>query len=192
MHKTGDYRGHIYPGYQDTRPGAVNTLGGGRRSRSAGRQTGSDATDRRQAIATGRPAPARLPCVRTCEACAMQTGTADSRPAGRQTAGHRHQQTTGHRLTHPHTRSRQQQAAGHSGHQTGQAITRTQAHTRKDRSPSTAPLPPALQGHKPNAHTRSNTSARANPHTPCPSHRSAAGPPDGGEVLCGFESAKIG
>lgn len=132
----GDYRGHIYPGYQDTRPGAVNTLGGGRWCRSAGRQARSDATGRRQAIATGRPAPARPSCVRTCEACTGRPAQRrqSSRPDQRQAIDTDRPQATGsHAHTHTHTRSRHRQAAGHR-------------HSQTNGRPSPAPMHPHTQG----------------------------------------------
>lgn len=165
MHKTGDYRGHIYPGYQDTRPGAVNTLGGRRWRRSAGRQAGSDATGRRQAIATSRPAPARPSHARPFEAC---TSRPERQTAGQQAdqrqaiATSRRQASGSHTHTHPHTRSRQQQAAGHRHSQTNgrPSPAPRHQHTQAQRParPTATASPPRPQAKRPPAkqHARSH------------------------------------
>lgn len=174
MHRLGDYRGHIYPGYQNTRPGAVNTPVGGRRRRSAGRKVGSDATGRRQAIATGRPAPARLLMRAHLRGLHRQTCTAaaDGRPDQRQAIATSRPQAIGSH-THAHEASNSTEQAICTADQR-QAITRTHAptHARAAATPPHRHSQPA----KATSQTHTREATRAPALIPPP----LAPPPNGG------------
>lgn len=74
MHRLGDYRGHISIAYQETRPGAVNTLGGGPWPFSAGRPAMAEP---KRGGTMGRPSPEPGPAV-AAGAC-LPAGVADRR-----------------------------------------------------------------------------------------------------------------
>ena len=63
----GDYRGHISIAYQETRPGAVNTLGGGPWLFSAGRPAMAEPG---RGGTMGRPSPEPGPAVAAWAVCA--------------------------------------------------------------------------------------------------------------------------
>nr|DAS06372.1 MAG TPA: hypothetical protein [Caudoviricetes sp.] len=67
MHRLGDYRGHISIAYQETRPGAVNTLGGGPWPFSAGRPAMAEPE---RGGMMGRPSPEPGPAVAAWAVCA--------------------------------------------------------------------------------------------------------------------------
>lgn len=131
MHRLGDYRGHISIAYQETRPGAVNTLGGGPWPFSAGRPAMAEPE---RGGMMGRPSPEPGPAVAagTC----LPAGVADQRrsiPARRRPEPPADEQRQRQRQ-----RAKQTRPPAHAQGRQQAASTASQAETRHHQ-----PAPPA-------------------------------------------------
>lgn len=189
MHRLGDYRGHNSIAYQETRPGAVNTLGGGPWPFSAGRPAMAEPG---RGGMMGRPSPEPEPAVAAWAVCACRV--ADRRrsipdrrrpepPADKQ---RQHQRQRAKQTRPPtHAQGRQQTASTASQ---AEARHRHASAASTSRAPAKQTRPPAKI---PNARDFSSPPLIAIHPLLYPPPGPAAGPPGADEDLCGFESAKI-
>lgn len=187
MHRLGDYRGHISIAYQETRPGAVNTLGGGPWPFSAGRPAMAEPG---RGGTMGRPSPELGPAVeagavRACRVADRRRSIPDRRrpepPADKQRQHQRQRakqtrppmRKAGSRPPAPPARQRPGTTSQRRQHQ--QSASQANTPTREDTKRARLLL----------------TAIDSNTPPPIPSPGPAAGPPGADEDLCGFESAKI-
>ena len=187
MHRLGDYRGHISIAYQETRPGAVNTLGGGPWPFSAGRPAMAEPG---RGGMMGRPSPEPGPAVAAWAVCACRV--ADRRrsipdrrrpepPADKQ---RQHQRQRAKQTRPPMRKAGSGPPAPPAMQRPGTASQRRQH--QQSASPANAP---AREDTK--CARLLLTAIDSNTPPPIPSPSPAAGPPGADEDLCGFESAKI-
>lgn len=147
MHRLGDYRGHISIAYQETRPGAVNTLGGGPWLFSAGRPAMAEPE---HGGMMGRPSPEPGPAVAAWAVCACRV--ADRRrsipdrrrpepPADKQ---RQHQRQRAKQTRPPtHAQGRQQTAStasqAEARHRPASAASTSRAPAKQTRPPAKIP-----------------------------------------------------
>lgn len=147
MHRLGDYRGHISIAYHETRPGAVNTLGGGPWPFSAGRPAMAEPG---RGGMMGRPSPPPVPAVAAWAVCACRV--ADRRrsipdrrrpepPADKQ---RQHQRQRAKQTRPPtHAQGRQQTAStasqAEARHRPASAASTSRAPAKQTRPPAKIP-----------------------------------------------------
>lgn len=191
MHRLGDYRGHISIAYQETRPGAVNTLGGGPWPFSAGRPAMAEPG---RGGMMGRPSPEPGPAVAARVVCACRgrlTGGGAYRPG----AGRSRQPMNSASTSTSRAPAQQTRPPAHAQGRQQATSTASQAETRHHQPapPAPAERQPSKRAHPRRYQTRDFSSPPLIAIYPLlyPPPSQAAGPPGADEDLCGFESAKI-
>ena len=147
MHRLGDYRGHISIAYQETRPGAVNTLGGGPWPFSAGRPAMAEPG---RGGTMGRPSPELGPAVETgavraCRVADRRRSIPDRhRPEPPADKQRQHQRQRAKQTRPPtHAQGRQQTAStasqAEARHRPASAASTSRAPAKQTRPPAKIP-----------------------------------------------------